>query len=505
MYCSAFLAIAALACQDVVAPLKALFPGAASPYLNGSGRVVVYPDSMRSWSFYNDQQGVACTDASVCRLVAGPGGVPSGSGSAELATASTTDGKALILADYKGVRLDQITTLGYSTYRQSADAGNNLAIALQLNVDYDLSDAVTGYQGRLVYEPYHTAGGTVVQSAWQGWNAKAGKWWGTKATVSKNGANAPNACVQSSPCTWAQLLTAFPNLGIHGTYGAVVLKAGSGWASFRGNVDNLTMGVEGTNTTFDFELAASQVPAQAPDSVPSVLWDSLVAPGNLIVGAPGLRGTYVRNVLKVIFVPTATPAQRQAAISLIDGEVVGGISLGGLPTYYIVRIPYSLAAGDSASGPVLRSAATLRALGQIESAFPVSPDLPKIHYLRPEDGAGFTVWPVSRDSGAGAANWGQIAINMPFAWGCVTGAEPGVALPRIAVVDPSFKELDDLTGQPGTVREYSSIADTLQHGSEIASIIGAKGGNGLGIAGMLWKTDLNLYDATRSNTVQFIE
>jgi hypothetical protein len=84
----------------------------------------------------------------------------------------------------------------------------------------------------------------------------------------------------------------------------------------------------------------------------------------------------VRNLLKVIFVPTATLAQRQAAIDLINGQLVGGISMGGVPTYYIVRIPYSLATSDSASGPVLRSAAALRALGYVESAFPVSPDLP---------------------------------------------------------------------------------------------------------------------------------
>ena len=55
--------------------------------------------------------------------------------------------------------------------------------------------------------------------------------------------------MQATPCTWSQLLTAFPNVGIHGTYGAVVLKAGSGWTGFRGNVDNVTIGIDGANTT----------------------------------------------------------------------------------------------------------------------------------------------------------------------------------------------------------------------------------------------------------------
>jgi hypothetical protein len=69
-----------------------------------------------------------------------------------LATPLAGDGNALLLADYAGTRFDQITDLHYSTYRQSADAGNNLAVALQFNVDYDLTDASAGYQGRVVFE-----------------------------------------------------------------------------------------------------------------------------------------------------------------------------------------------------------------------------------------------------------------------------------------------------------------------------------------------------------------
>jgi hypothetical protein len=63
--------------------------------------------------------------------------------------------------------------------------------------------------------------------------------------------------VQASPCTWTQVLAAFPNIGIHAAYGAVVLKAGSGWSSFRGNVDNLTISLDGVATTYNFELTQS--------------------------------------------------------------------------------------------------------------------------------------------------------------------------------------------------------------------------------------------------------
>lgn len=141
-----------LACRDILAPeLKGTNSELA---LQGQeGRLVVHPGDMKGWLLYNDQNGTACS-GSACQLVTGPTGRPLGSGSAELAVAATSEGKALILPEYKGLRFDDITSLSYSTYRQTADSGNNLAIALQFNVDYDLVDASTGYQGRIVFEPY---------------------------------------------------------------------------------------------------------------------------------------------------------------------------------------------------------------------------------------------------------------------------------------------------------------------------------------------------------------
>jgi len=244
-------------CQD--APNAPLNSGHRPSFssINAPGLVTVSPDSMHGWVLYDDQAGSACSDTSLCNLVDGPAGAPSGTGSAELAVLSTAEGKALIIPDYGGVRLDQVTTLSYSTFRQTVDNGNNLAIALQLNVDYDLSDASTGYQGRLVYEPYQTSSGQVLQSTWQTWDATAGKWWGTRASVVRNGQTVANPCVQSSPCTWTQVLTYFPNIGVHATMGAIVLKAGSGWANFRGNVDNFVIGINGSTTTFDFEQHAA--------------------------------------------------------------------------------------------------------------------------------------------------------------------------------------------------------------------------------------------------------
>jgi hypothetical protein len=98
---------------------------------------------------------------------------------------------------YSNTRLADITELSYSTYRSSTDAGNNLAIALQLNVDYDATDATSTWQGRLVYEPYNTPGigGTIMQDTWYNWDGLSGRWWMTGNAIVGN-MNVGKACTQ---------------------------------------------------------------------------------------------------------------------------------------------------------------------------------------------------------------------------------------------------------------------------------------------------------------------
>jgi hypothetical protein len=204
---------------------------------------------MQGWVFCNDQ-ATTCAGPTGS-LVVGPSSPPLGVGSARLPAPTTADGQALILAAYQGTRLDAITDLKYSTFVTSG--GPPQAIALQFNIDSDLTDNVITYQGRLVFEPYNTpALGPVLPGVWQTWSPLQGKWWG-----SGSGATRPIsvACPQSSPCSWQQILTMFPNAGIHATAGAVLFKAGSSWSNFDGNVDALTIGTASDTTTFNFEPA----------------------------------------------------------------------------------------------------------------------------------------------------------------------------------------------------------------------------------------------------------
>lgn len=211
-----------------------------------STTVNVTPGDMKGWGFLQE------TPTGSGSLVNGPSNPPLGTGSANLQVDST-GGVIIGKADYQGTRLVDITKLEYSTYRTSG--GPALAIALQFNIDFDLMDSVNTYQGRMVYEPYHTK--TVEDLKWQTWNPmdndSDGNWWFTNAIGAAE-------CPHGDPCTWQEVLDAFPKAGIHSDFGAVILKAGGGWTGgFDGNVDALTIGVNGADTTYNFEAVPTSM------------------------------------------------------------------------------------------------------------------------------------------------------------------------------------------------------------------------------------------------------
>ena len=176
-------------------------------------------------------------------FVTGPGTPPAGTGSAHMTLAGTARQTITTLA-YAGTRFDKITDLQYSTYGSAS--------TLQFNIDFDLTDADnTTWMGRLVYIP----SGGVTSGGWTQWNPMSGSWWTTtgagKAIV--GGAPGTSVCPVSTPCTWAQVVSAYPNAGIRLNDGGIHLKAGGPAPGFDGNVDAFKIGVASKNTTYDFE------------------------------------------------------------------------------------------------------------------------------------------------------------------------------------------------------------------------------------------------------------
>ena len=225
----------------------------------GDGHVVINTSTAAARAFAFLQE----TPTGSGSFVSGPNGAD-GSGSAKL-TVDSTGGEALFTSVFAGQSLHDINFLSYKTYQ--AAAGSH-ATTLQLDADYDDTDSSTAFQGRAVFEPELSGQATVTSEIWQTWNplsAPSG-WWQTGNAI-VGGINVGQTCTQASPCSFAQLLAAYPHASIRPITGqiggkpiggGVWLKAGGGWSpGFTGNIDSLTAavnvgGVNGT-VTYDFE------------------------------------------------------------------------------------------------------------------------------------------------------------------------------------------------------------------------------------------------------------
>jgi hypothetical protein len=214
----------------------------AASTARAEGTVTVKPSNMQGWGIVQETGTTGAIE-----FVSGPATAPLGTGSAGFTIGNAADGVFLGAALYTGVRLDDLTTLQYSTYVDAASVGTVQAVALQLNFDNDVTDSDMGWKGRLVFEPYQTPSNAVAKGEWQTWDALAGKWWAT-------GAPANSLCPQASPCNLATLFATHPNAGFNSSFGGLLLKAGSGWPDgFGGAADELVIGISGDDTTYDFE------------------------------------------------------------------------------------------------------------------------------------------------------------------------------------------------------------------------------------------------------------
>jgi len=178
--------------------------------------------------------------------VAGPATAPLGTGSAELTVSAASQSHILGKVMLAGTKLTSLTELAYSSYQPEG----SVAVSLQFNISYA---GGSGWQGRLVYEPTYSVG--TVPAGWQRWDTLQGKWWASNTGVS--GSN--GLCAQASPCDWSQVLTNWPDAQINPNplFGGVLFKLGAGPATFTGNVDHLTVGVDVAGTinvtNYDFE------------------------------------------------------------------------------------------------------------------------------------------------------------------------------------------------------------------------------------------------------------
>ncbi len=220
-----------------------------APGLSAQTVVTVNETTPNGWVFFDDIGGMPLPN----NFAVGPATPPRGSGSANIVVAGPAEGILIGTQNHPGTPLADISVLGYSTYQDITPQ----ALSLQFNVDYDNTDGTTSWQGRLVFEPANVSGGTVLTNTWQAWDALAAsaRWWSSGTPVVGD-VGAAAACPQASPCTWATILSTYPDIAIQsGALAGISLKAGSGWPAFDGNVDDFRIAATGApfDIIYDFE------------------------------------------------------------------------------------------------------------------------------------------------------------------------------------------------------------------------------------------------------------
>jgi hypothetical protein len=230
----------------------------------------VTPSNMGNWSFDNrDVNGIVGANSTGSgSMVSGPPTPPLGTGSANLATGNGTSGgdgaEELRNTGYSGTLVSDITSLNYSTY-VTQNNGQQFPY-LGLVVDLTGTGDPANYDIFFFEPPYQTpaAGnsglpdqGATVLNTWQAWNALEGGWWDDDGLA--NSACTPGSGVESlSDCLGSYYKTAtivnYPD-GLGG------IRFDVGFASdtdqFNGYVDDFTIGINGQNTTYNFDPDAA--------------------------------------------------------------------------------------------------------------------------------------------------------------------------------------------------------------------------------------------------------
>ena len=226
-------------------------------FANSSTTFVVTPSALQGWQIQTDT-------TQTVTFVEGPATPPLPTGSAQLSVGSDGDGGAqLRQTNFSGTRLDALTTLSYSTYVQRDGSGGQAPYII-LNLDNN-GDGIT--DDLLFFEPVYQSAvffpsnpqGPLAVGTWQTWDALEGGWWSVNGIAGAG----PGTNVKSI----GDYLAAEPNATIVNNAtgrGGVRLVAGFGagaWDNFIGNVDNFRIGVNNTETVYNFELHSAPTTA----------------------------------------------------------------------------------------------------------------------------------------------------------------------------------------------------------------------------------------------------
>jgi parallel beta-helix repeat protein len=263
---------------------------------------------------------------------------------------------------FTGTLLSDITVF---EYRLRIPSASPQLPYINIGWDDDVTDGDTGFRGRLVYTPPPS----LASNTWHIIDARNDPTpnWYTTITATQ--------CTASTPCTFAQLVAAYPNAAIHPNtlmgvpLGFVGIRVGGGSSTGTGYADGLRVGVGSQITLFDFEAAPPTTVTLAASPTTTVVGNNVLLTATVTIanGDPAADGTVVSftsslgNVSPVTAttiggVATATLSSTVAGVAAVTATVNSLSATAqvtftpGAPfTLTLTAVPATLPVGNSST------------------------------------------------------------------------------------------------------------------------------------------------------------
>lgn len=207
---------------------------------------------------------------------------------------------------------------------------------------------------------------------------------------------------------------------------------------------------------------------------------------------PDKNEKYVKNVLIVYFESGTSEEEKQAVVDEIGGEIVGRFDTLDQLQIQVATTGYddllSLCERLSARPDVMTAKLDKVSEADLTPSFKNnSQSAAEKVYTYPKDRYTDN-WD---EENPGGDNWGLEAVKAPSAW----TYNDNLSVVRVGVVDSGFDNVhEDLVNVIKKTKQPAGLsAGVMEHGTHVAGIAAAQSGNGKGIAGTSWNTELYCY------------
>ena len=210
---------------------------------------------------------------------------------------------------------------------------------------------------------------------------------------------------------------------------------------------------------------------------------------------------FYRNIVGLVFDDSTKGTTIRSLLQRYGASIIGGVPGPAGPSEYIVQIPDpgpTFAAADSIVTRLDNEPGVARA-SMVRFRTPL-----RLKGRFPTDGPG-----AQRGDWVAPTNATRplTHIRAPLAWGCQTGTYTSARVP-VGVIDVTFDpQQPDLVGRvllppapPSPLPRDPVLVnnqDFRVHGTAVAGVLTASGDNGVGVAGVLWGSDLSMYSYSR--------